>query len=293
MSKSPSISPSTKPRRQTAKRQSSPRVHKKALGQNFLVDHSFLGPVLSAAEISTDDTVLEIGPGLGALTRRLVELAKQVIAVEIDPRLAATLSRKMGNPPNLQVINADARSADLSETLGGAGGYKLVANLPYCAANPILRRFLETEERKPSLLVVMVQKEVAESMVAKPGAMSLLSVAIQVYGKPRIICDVPPQAFDPPPKVNSAIVKIDIHQKPTVRREDAKGFFDVVRAGFAAPRKQLRNSLGLGLRVGSKDAQSLLERVSIDPKLRPEDLSLEEWQDLYHAVEGRVGVREK
>ena len=293
MSKSPSISPSTNPRRQTAKRQSSSRMHKKALGQNFLVDHSFLEPVLSAAEISPDDTVMEIGPGLGALTRRLVERAKLVIAVEIDSRLAATLSRKMGNPPNLQVINADARFADLSGVLEGAGRYKLVANLPYYAANPILRRFLETEERKPSLLVVMVQKEVAESMVAKPGAMGLLSVAIQVYGKPRIIYDVPPEAFNPPPKVNSAIVRIDIHQTPTVPKEDTKGFFDLVRAGFAAPRKQLRNSLGLGLGVGSKDAQSLLERVSIDSKLRPEDLSLEDWQELYHATEGQVEVRQK
>ena len=147
---------------------------------------------------------------MGALTHELVQRAKRVIAIEMDLRLANSLRRSLKTQPNLTVINADARQVDLGQVLGREDSYKLVANLPYYAANPILRRFLELERPRASIMVVMVQEEVARSMVADGGRMSLLAVGIQLYGIPRIVCTVPPAAFKPPPKINSAVVRIDI-----------------------------------------------------------------------------------
>ena len=233
--------------------------------------------------MSPHDTVLEVGPGLGAVTVRLVQSAKYVVAIEIDPRLAASLPGRLGNPPNLKVINADARDVELTNVLEENASYKLVANLPYYAANPILRRFLETDRHRPSLMVVMVQREVARSMVAEDGRMSLLAVGIQLYGIPSIICDVPPEAFYPPPKVTSTVVRVEPRRRMAIEVENTEGFFNVVRAGFFAPRKQIRNSLGLGLSMSTEQAGHLLESAKLDPKLRPENLSLEEWGRLYEA----------
>ncbi len=263
---------------------------RKALGQHFLTDEVVLQQILSASELEPTDTVVEVGPGLGAVTRRLVGRAGRVIAIEMDHRLAASLGRSLGNPPNLRVINADAREVDLAEALDAGTRYKMVANLPYYAANPIMRRFLEADA-KPSLMVVMVQSEVARSMVAEGGRMSLLAVGIQIYGIPSIICEVPSRAFYPPPKVTSAVVRIDLRPRPAVEVDDMDGFFDIVRAGFSAPRKQLRNSLGLGLGVSTDQASSLLASVGLDPRRRAETLGLEEWGCLYRAWRGRKGDR--
>ena len=161
------------------------------------MDKTVLEQILAASELGPQDTVVEVGPGLGSLTYPLVQRAKTVIAVEIDPRLASSLGARIANPPNLRVVNADAREVDLTKLLEGEGDYKVVANLPYYAASPILRRFLEAGELKPSLMVIMLQREVAWSMVAHGGRMSLLAVGVQLYGVPCIICDVPPRAFRP------------------------------------------------------------------------------------------------
>jgi len=255
---------------------------RKALGQHFLVSGGVLKKLLDAAELKPEDTVIEVGPGLGTLTRELVRRAGQVIAVELDRELAEALPAALGYPPNLTIINADAREVEPQELLPGKVPYKLVANLPYFAANPILRRFLEASW-KPTLIVVMLQREVAQSIAASPGRMSLIGVCVQFYGRPRIVGYVPPGAFYPPPKVTSAILRIDVFPEPPIKVEDVEGFFGLVRAGFSAPRKQLRNALSLGLGIPTEVAQGLLERAGLDPRRRAESLALEEWERLYRA----------
>ena len=223
--------------------------------------------------------MVEVGPGRGILTRELVKLARRVVAVEIDETLAARLPSRTGDPSNLEVLTADARTVDLDVE----GPYKVVANLPYYAANPIVRRFLEAD-RQPTRLVVMVQKEVAQSMTATPGRMTMLSVAVQFYASPRMVCSVPPRAFRPAPKVHSAVVCIDVFPDARKRVDDEARFFRLVRAGFAAPRKQIRNSLAQGLAVAGAEASELLERVGIDAQRRPGTLTVEEWISLYKAL---------
>ena len=256
---------------------------RKALGQHFLADGQVLQHILDAAELGAEDVVVEVGPGRGALTRHLARKAGRVIAIEMDSNLAASLPGLLGSPPNLRVVHEDARLVDLARLLDGVERYKLVANLPYYAASPILRRFLEAGEPRPSVMVVMLQKEVATSMVAADGKMSLLSVAIQLHGVPRIICYAPPDAFNPPPKVSSAVVRIDPRPVPAVEVADSEAFFRVVRAGFFAPRKQLRNSLSVGLGVPPDRVTTLLDEAGVDYRLRPENLSLADWANVYHA----------
>ena len=255
---------------------------KRSLGQNFLVDRRALAQVVDAAEIAPTDQVLEIGPGRGVLTRRLADLAECVTAVELDDALSARLSAQFADRPNVRIVPGDARTIDVAALLDASSPYKLVANLPYYAATPIVRRFLEME-RSPSLMVVMVQREVARSMCAKPGAMSLLSVATQLYGKPRIVASVPPRAFRPAPRVTSAIVRIDVYDNAALDLRSRGDFFGLVRAGFSARRKQLRNALRQGLSLPTADVEDLLARAGIDPTRRAETLSLAEWGDLHSA----------
>ncbi|HEY49623.1 MAG TPA: ribosomal RNA small subunit methyltransferase A [Dehalococcoidia bacterium] len=265
----------------------------KGLGQHFLVDRSVLETITSAAELDPADTVVEVGPGLGILTEELVSRAGNVIAVEVDAKLAASLKQKFARVLQFTVLNADILDLDPSELAGRQTPdsshlqvYKVVANLPYYIASAIMRHFLEAS-LKPALMVVMVQKEVAQSMVAEPGGMSLLSVSVQIYGKPLIVDYVPAQSFYPQPKVDSAIVRIDVYPEPAVNVASIAKFFEVVKAGFSTPRKQLRNSLSIGLHLASAETVSLLEKAGIDPKRRPQTLSLEEWAAVYRAFAGR------
>lgn len=255
---------------------------RKALGQHFLVDSSILNCIAAAAELAPEDVVVEVGPGLGSLTRRLVEQAGRVVAVEMDAVLAASLPSRLNNPSNLTVVEADARTVDITSLVGQETPYKVVANLPYYAANPIIRRFLESEAR-PLLMVVMVQREVGQSIVAQPGEMGILSVAVQYYAAPSLVCNVPPRAFRPPPKVTSSVVKLRLRENPAVAVADPDAFFTLVRAGFSAPRKQLRNSLSHGLGVPGEEAGQLLAAAGVDGKRRAETLSLEEWASIYYA----------
>ena len=234
--------------------------------------------------MTEEDVVLEVGPGLGTLTRGLVERVSRVVAVEMDPRLAASLPQRLGHPANLSTIEADARTMDIWSLMGNEPGYKVVANLPYYAANPIVRRLLEAEP-KPGLMVIMVQQEVARVMVAEPGRMGLLSVATQYYAKPALVCDVPPAAFRPLPKVTSSVVRLDIRPNPAVKVADREAFFDLVRAGFSAPRKQLRNSLSHGLGVPGAEVGQLLEGLHLDGRRRAQTLSLDEWAAVYRSWE--------
>ena len=260
------------------------RLHRprKSLGQHFLSDSRIVARIVEAAELSQADTVVEIGPGRGVLTRRLVERAGRVIAVELDSRLCDELPSRLDSPPNLQCVQADARDCDLNSLADGASSYKVVGNLPYYAANPIIRRTLESPS-PPSMALFMVQKEVADSMTAQPGDMGLLSVATQYYADARTVCSVPPSAFRPPPKVRSALVRLDVRPDPAVEAPDREEFFDLVRAGFSAPRKQLHNSLSNGLAVDGRFGWELLERAVIDGKRRPATLSMQEWASVARA----------
>lgn len=260
---------------------------RKSLGQHFLVDSRILTRIVGAAQLASEDLVVEIGPGKGALTRRLLPQVARVVAVEMDGDLAQSLAVRLDNPANLSVICADARRVDLSEMVGDRS-YKVVANLPYYAANPIIRSFLEANHT-PSAMVVMVQREVAEGMTALPGKMSLLSVAVQFYATAKKVCSVPPTAFRPSPKVTSAVVRLDLLAKPPLIESEAPGFFNLVRAGFSSPRKQLHNSLGHGLGIGSTPASQMLEIAGVDGSRRAGTLSLREWLEVYRVWVGKDG----
>ena len=252
---------------------------RKSLGQHFLADARIANRIVAAAQLDADATVLEIGPGAGILTRRMVQQAGRVIAVELDSNLAGQLPQRLDYPANLTVINSDARTLDIAAAVNPAASYKVVANLPYYAATPIIRRFLESA-LPPSLLVVMVQREVADAMCAAPGAMSLLSVATQFYAAASVVAQVPPRSFRPPPKVASTAVKLMVRAAPAVSVADRDAFFALVRAGFAAPRKQLRNSLLLGSGSTPDAVGAALDAAGLDGQRRPATLSLSEWAAL-------------
>lgn len=253
------------------------------LGQHFLKDASVAARVVAAAELMADDTVVEIGPGRGALTRRLTGKVARLILVEVDSGLAAGLRERYAGDGSIEVIEADARLFEAAQAPGLRDGpYKMVGNLPYYAATPIIRRFLESGH-PPGLMVVMVQREVARQMTAAPGHMGLLSVAVQLYARTKKVCDVPPRAFAPPPKVHSTVVRLDVLDSPALELDSTEGFFTVVRAGFSAPRKQLRNSLANGLRMSGGGAGALLADAGLDGTRRPATLSLAEWGTLCRA----------
>jgi 16S rRNA (adenine1518-N6/adenine1519-N6)-dimethyltransferase len=264
---------------------------KKSLGQNFLFDPVTLDRIVTAADVGPNDTVLEIGPGAGSLTRHLAHAAARVVAVELDNRLLPVLEYATGDLPNVAIVHGDilevdpatiARSDDFSrpgqttEVVTTKSQYKVVANIPYYITAPIIRRLLESPVR-PSLIVLTVQREVAERICAAPPEMSVLAVSVQFYGTPRIVGHVPAGAFYPKPDVDSAIVRIDLFDQPPLTGVEANKFFEVVKAGFSQKRKQIRNSLASGLRLKGSDAEKLLSDAGIDPSRRAETLTVEEW----------------
>ena len=252
---------------------------KKSLGQNFLVNQKDLNKIVNSADIKPSDTVLEIGPGTGLLTRLLIEKAKTVIAIEKDSRLANLLTHKFGSKSNLQIINTDALTWDQSIM---KEPYKIVANLPYYAANPIIRKFLESNT-KPTLLVITVQKEVAESIVAKKGQMRTLSLAVQLFCKPEIIGYIKPDSFRPKPKVMSAIVKMSVYDKPLLTLTELEPFFNLIKSGFTSARKQLPNSLSKTYNVSNELIKNIMTNINLDHKLRAQSLDLTDWENLYMA----------
>ena len=261
----------------------STRGARKSLGQHFLTDGRTAGRILDAADLTPDDLVVEIGPGRGVLTKRLVERVKRVVAIELDGELAAALPSRLGFPDNLTCIEADARDVDLTEIIAPETRYKVVANLPYYAASFIVRQLLESQP-KPDVLVVMVQQEVAKNMAAQPGDMRVLSVATQFYAQVKMVCSVPPKYFRPSPKVNSSVIRLSVLPEPAVEVASEEDFFQVVRAGFAAPRKQIRNSLSQGLAIDPAAAGQILERAGIDATRRPQTLDIPEWASIYRAM---------
>ena len=260
-----------------------PVFARKSLGQHFLVDRGALRRIVEAAELEAADVVVEVGPGTGLLTRLLCERAAKVVAVEMDDGLAARLSNDLGDPDNLEVVHGDAREWDPAY-LGEP--YKLVANLPYYAASPIVRRFLECS-KSPQRMVVTVQREVGKSMAARPGRMRTLSVATQLYGIPRIVGYIRPGSFRPPPKVTSAIVRVDVLDEPALPLDDTEAFFRLVHAGFGGARKQLRNSLGHSFELPGQEVEAIMADAGVDHRLRAEALGLPEWGILYEAFRSR------
>jgi 16S rRNA (adenine1518-N6/adenine1519-N6)-dimethyltransferase len=264
---------------------------KKSLGQNFLHDRVYLDKIVEAADLAADDLVLEIGPGEGVLTRELAARAAGVVAVELDDRLITPLRAMFATQlQRVQIVHGDILELDppalIEELAAGfsagrlAGGlhYKVVANLPYYITSAVLRHLLEAR-RTPARAVVLVQLEVAERICAVPGDMSLLAVSIQYYAHPQLVQRVPAGAFRPVPKVDSAILRLDVYPQPLVDIP-AEQFFAVVRAGFGQKRKQLLNSLTAGLSRPKAEVIAALTSAGIDPMRRAETLALDEWAAL-------------
>ncbi|RJO62440.1 MAG: 16S rRNA (adenine(1518)-N(6)/adenine(1519)-N(6))-dimethyltransferase RsmA [Dehalococcoidia bacterium] len=262
---------------------------KKSLGQNFLIDSGILRKIVEAADLSSQDVVIEVGPGLGVLTAELAKRAGRVIAVELDDHLSVLLKQTLSWATNLTVVHEDVLKIKPSALLAKAGlqmgsAYKVVANLPYYITSAVLRHFLEGDAR-PGVMVVMVQKEVARAITAAPGEMSLLSVAVQFYGQARIVSSVSAHSFYPAPKVDSAILKIHLYPKPFIGTARTDGFFALVRAGFCANRKQLVNSLSQGLSLPKEEIRPLLEKAGIEPRRRAETLAIPEWVKLWEVFD--------
>lgn len=249
--------------------------NKKELGQNWLRDRTMLAAIADEAALTPDDTVLEIGPGLGTLTSEILRHAGNVIAVEFDRDLAAKLPGQFPGK-NLTVVNEDILSFDLDRL---PSGYKVVANVPYYITSKIIEKLM-TATNKPSLVVILVQKEVAERIAARPGDMSILAVSAQMFAETRLGVVIPREYFMPPPKVDSQVIVLETRQAPLVASEDEKAFFRVVKAGFASKRKKLRSSISAGLAISKPAAEELLRHAAIDPELRAEDLSLDDWKRL-------------
>ena len=254
----------------------------KSLGQNFLQDPLALEDIISAAEIQPTDTVLEIGPGLGSLTRYLAVAAREVVAVELDPNLLPPLKAVLAPYPNIRLIHGDILKLSPKDLITEKD-YIVAANIPYYITSAVIRHLLEGEA-KPRRIVLTVQKEVAGRICAKPGDMSLLALSVQVYGEPRIAARIPADAFFPAPKVDSAVLCVDIYPSPLIRPELLHTFFKLIKAGFSQKRKTLRNSLSSGLHISPTDAADLLTRAHIDPQRRAETLSIDEWRTLSEIV---------
>lgn len=248
----------------------------KSLGQNFLQDVSALENIVLAAEIQEDDCVLEIGPGLGSLTRYLAVSAKEVTAIELDPDMLPPLRAVLTPHQNVRVVHGDILKTAISEIIHKPD-YLVVANIPYYITSAVIRHLLESDP-KPRRIVLTIQKEVAERICAKAGDLSLLALSVQVYGKPSIAAIIPADSFHPAPKVDSAILRIDIYNEPLIPNELLKTFFNLIKAGFSQKRKTLRNSLSSGLRIKTTESEALLTSAGIDFMRRAETLSIDEWR---------------
>lgn len=258
-------------------------------GQNFLIREEVYDKIVEVAEIKKDETILEVGPGLGFLTAKLAKKAKKVIAVELDDKIAETLKIALltQEVKNIEIINKNVLDIQIL-----ASGYKIVANLPYNITSVFLRKFLSTEHR-PDLIVLMLQKEVAERIAAKPGQMSLLAVSVQFYAEAEIIQNVPADNFWPAPKVDSAIIKLKVKHTPALPRHprstelttksqegskiNEKDFFRLVKFGFGAKRKMLKNNLAGGYHISQAEAEERIIKAGFEGKIRAQELSVEDW----------------
>jgi 16S rRNA (adenine1518-N6/adenine1519-N6)-dimethyltransferase len=249
-------------------------------GQHFLKDPQIIERIMEASGVSAADAVLEIGPGQGVLTRALAGRVKKILAVEIDRRLFAGLS-EAGLPSNVETRLGDilaVKNADISATLGGS--YHLVANLPYEITSATLKKFL-TESPKPESITMMIQKEAGERIIAKDGKENRLSLFCRYHAEAKLMFMVPAGAFSPPPKVTSCVIRLVPRPKPLLVRPDENRLFNLIKAGFANPRKSLKNTLGI---IFGKNTENALVSAKIVPTSRPETVSLEQWMTLASQV---------
>ena len=250
------------------------RANKK-LGQHFLKDHSVLDTIMQAADIAPHDTVVEIGPGYGALTTRLVETKAHITAMEVDETCIQHCKKIFAKEKNIDIIKADARTADFPKK-----PWKLVANIPYYLTGMLLQRLLAGECAPPFRMVLLIQKEVAEKMVHTKKRTVLYWLTL-LSGSARIVCTVPPAAFTPPPKVHSAVLAMEAHAKP----RHTKALLATIEAGFTAPRKKIVHSLALGLKKNTAKVSALLAAAGISPDLRPSNLEENDWRTLSKLLE--------
>ena len=268
----------------------------KRLGQNFLIDPSALKKVVEAAELEPGETVLEIGSGLGSLTRLLALEAARVITVELDSRLIAPLKDVLSSFSNVEIIQGDIlsfRPEQLVKTESDDAQtyYSVVANIPYQITSALIRHLLEAAF-PPRKLVLTIQKEVAERICVKTGKMNLLALSVQVYGEPKLVVKIPAGAFYPTPKVDSAVVRVDLHAQPFLPSNISKIFFQLARAGFSQKRKTLRNALSAGMHWKKNQTKSILNSAGIDSQRRAETLTIEEWLILARDV-SQKGIKPK
>lgn len=255
----------------------------KKFGQNFLIDGNVLDNIIDAAGITKDDFVLEIGPGIGTMTQRLCEEAREVVAVEIDKNLLPILDDTLSTYKNYTVINQDILKVDikkLADEKNDGKPIKVVANLPYYITTPIIMGLFESHVPLESI-TIMVQKEVADRMQEGPGSKEYgaLSLAVQYYSNPEIVCEVPPSCFMPQPKVASSVITLKCHEKPPVDC-DEKLLFQIIRASFNQRRKTLQNGLSNGTRFSKEEIAAAIEKAGFSPTVRGEVLSLEQFADL-------------
>ena len=268
----------------------------KKLGQNFLIDSAALERIVQAAEIGPQDCVLEIGPGLGSLTRYLAFNARQVVAVELDRKLIPVLNDNLSAFSNVTLIQGDIltlhpdviiQQGCQDEGQNEIAGYLVVANIPYYITSALIRHLLEAQV-KPSRIVLTVQREVAERICAKPGDLSLLALSVQVYGQPQIKTRIPAGAFYPAPQVDSAVVRVDLYKEPIIPQSRLNDFFRLAKAGFSQKRKMLRNALAGGLAMTVQQTSEFIIQAGIEPQRRAETLTLPEWDALTAVFRARA-----
>ncbi len=274
----------------------------KSLGQNFLIDEAILGRIVAAANLDSDDVVLEIGAGLGAMTSLLAEQARHVVAIEIDRQLLPALRQETRPFDNVTIIEGDILEMEPGHVFKSlvpertpGHSYKVVANLPYYITSAILQHLLERARLKPETIVITVQREVAERIVAEPGNMSILAVSVQLYGVPRLLFRIHPGSFYPSPAVDSAVLQIEVKPAPHLTQVSEREFFDVVRGGFAQRRKQLHNSLAASLGLDRAWIKGRLKEAGVEPRRRAQTLSVDEWISIAVALQpqlDRPGVKD-
>jgi len=250
----------------------------KGLGQNFLIDQNILKKIVQVSEISQDDTVLEIGAGLGSLTYYLCQKAKRVVAIEIDKKFIPLLQNRFSQNANCAIIHGDILKTDIQQIIP-EDEYLVVANIPYYITSSLFRHILNSSS-KPKRIILTIQHEVAQRICTSSGKMSILALSIQIFGKPEILFQIKPGAFYPPPKVDSSVVKVDLYENPLIDNHLQPLFFQLIKSGFGKKRKTISNSLSSGMKQDKKAVQDLLKNIGIDPHRRAETLSIPEWKIL-------------
>ncbi len=254
----------------------------KTYGQNFLMDEIVLQDMVDAAGVTKNDIVVEVGPGIGNLTKFLCERAGQVIAIEKDPQFVSVLNSLKKKYKNFSYVLADALEVDINELVSGKK-YLVVANIPYYATGKLVQKFIQTTHR-PTSLTLLMQKEVAENITAKPGSLNLLAISVQLFADSELITIVPAKSFYPAPKVNSAVINIKLHDKPVYKLEDQNKFFKVLRACFTGKRKQIHNTLTNNLGLPKDEVLRILNKLKLEPTLRPQQLTIAQWIKLVNEI---------